>query len=66
MAEAQPWLRRSRRGEPLDDEPAFGEWDESLKARGLNPGTSADLAVAAAFAAALGGEAEGERRAAAT
>ena len=66
MAEAQPWLRRSRRGEPLDDEPAFGELDESLKARGLNPGTSADLAVAAAFAAALGGEAEGERLAAAT
>lgn len=30
---------------------ALARWDEALKARGLNPGTSADLAVATAFAA---------------
>jgi len=28
-------------------------WDEALKARGVNPGTSADLAVATAFVAAI-------------
>lgn len=31
----------------------WAEWDEQLKARGLNPGTSADLTVASAFAAGL-------------
>lgn len=66
MAEAEPWLRRSRRGEPLDADRAFAEWDEALKARGLNPGTSADLAVASVFAAELGGEAAPCGRAAAT
>jgi triphosphoribosyl-dephospho-CoA synthase len=29
------------------------EWDEALKARGLNPGTSADLTVATLFAGFL-------------
>lgn len=32
---------------------AWGEWDAALKARGLNPGTSADLAVATLFWSAL-------------
>lgn len=32
---------------------ALAAWDERLKATGLNPGTSADLAVACAFVAAL-------------
>lgn len=32
---------------------ALAAWDERLKATGLNPGTSADLAVACAFAAAV-------------
>jgi triphosphoribosyl-dephospho-CoA synthase len=32
---------------------ALAAWDESLKAAGINPGTSADLAVAAAFVAAI-------------
>jgi triphosphoribosyl-dephospho-CoA synthase len=32
---------------------ALAAWDERLKAAGLNPGTSADLAVACAFVAAL-------------
>jgi triphosphoribosyl-dephospho-CoA synthase len=53
MREAAPWRERARRGEDLDGDPAFARWDEDLKARGLNPGTSADLAVAAALAAGL-------------
>ena len=53
MAEATPWCERARRGEALEEEPAFVAWDESLKQRGLNPGTSADLSVAAALVAAL-------------
>ena len=53
MAEARPWRERARRGDPLDADPAWTAWDESLKARGLNPGTSADLCVATALVAAL-------------
>lgn len=54
-AEARPWLQRAEQGESLDADPAFAAWDESLKKRGLNPGTSADLTVAALFiAGALG------------
>ncbi len=53
MAEAEPWRTRARRGEPLDADPGFAEWDEALKARNLNPGTSADLSVAASFTALL-------------
>jgi triphosphoribosyl-dephospho-CoA synthase len=30
-------------------EPGLREWDQALKARGINPGTSADLTVAALF-----------------
>lgn len=43
---ARPWLRRSARGEVVDEDPAFAAWDETLKSHGLNPGTSADLTVA--------------------
>ena len=53
MAEARPWRERARRGDTLDADPAWAAWDESLKARGLNPGTSADLCVAAALLASL-------------
>jgi triphosphoribosyl-dephospho-CoA synthase len=49
MAAAQPWLAR---GEPGAD-PGFAAWDESLKAARINPGTSADLTVAAIFLAGL-------------
>src|SRR5262249_34520653 len=45
-----------RRNLPADREAAFGallEFDRSLKARRLNPGTSADLTVASLLAAAL-------------
>lgn len=53
MGEAAPWRARARRGDALDADPAFAAWDESLKHRGLNPGTSADLCVATALAWAL-------------
>jgi triphosphoribosyl-dephospho-CoA synthase len=49
MQEALPWCERARAGQALDADPAWAAWDESLKARGLNPGTSADLCVATAF-----------------
>lgn len=49
--EAVAWVERSGQGEALDADPAFAAWDESLKQRGLNPGTSADLTVATAFLA---------------
>lgn len=53
IGEAAQWRTRARRGEPLDSDPAFAAWDEDLKARRLNPGTSADLCVAVALLAAL-------------
>jgi len=33
--------------------PAFAAWDEALKARGVNPGTSADLTVATLWIAGV-------------
>jgi triphosphoribosyl-dephospho-CoA synthase len=53
MAEAAPWRSRARSGEVLALDPAFARWDTSLKARGINPGTSADLCVATALVAGL-------------
>lgn len=52
-AEAQTWLQRIREDGQVADRAAFARWDESLKERGLNPGTSADLTVATLFLAAL-------------
>ncbi|MFI4932383.1 MAG: triphosphoribosyl-dephospho-CoA synthase [Burkholderiales bacterium] len=49
MRSAQAWRAR-----PFpEDDPAFAAWDESLKVRGINPGTSADLTVAALLLAAV-------------
>jgi len=53
MAEAAPWRERARAAQALEAEPAFADWDASLKARSINPGTSADLCVAASWVAAL-------------
>jgi triphosphoribosyl-dephospho-CoA synthase len=44
--EARLWLSRAESGKIVADDPAFAAWDASLKARKLNPGTSADLTVA--------------------
>ena len=53
MTAAQAWLRRSQRNEKLDAEPEFAAWDASLKAARINPGTTADLTVAALLIAGL-------------
>ena len=45
----QAWHESGAPPAPL----AVAAWDERLKARAINPGTSADLAVAAAFVAAI-------------
>jgi triphosphoribosyl-dephospho-CoA synthase len=42
MSAAQGWSAHPAPG----GDPAFAEWDQALKAGGLNPGTSADLTVA--------------------
>lgn len=49
MSAAQGWRAVPS---PAED-PGFAAWDESLKALGVNPGTSADLTVATLFACAL-------------
>jgi triphosphoribosyl-dephospho-CoA synthase len=49
MSAAHRWQSHSAPG--LD--PAYAAWDESLKAAALNPGTTADLTVAAIFVAGL-------------
>jgi len=46
MAVAQRWRARAAAGEALDGTPEFAAWDEALKSRGINPGTTADLTVA--------------------
>ena len=53
MLQARGWLERALDGVEVDAEPDFAAWDEALKARGINPGTSADLTVATAFSATL-------------
>jgi triphosphoribosyl-dephospho-CoA synthase len=52
-AEALPWLDRLQRDAAAGASAAFVAWDESLKRRGFNPGTSADLTVCTLFIAAL-------------
>lgn len=52
-AEALPWLERLQRDAAAGASDAFAAWDESLKRRGLNPGTCADLTVCSLFMAAL-------------
>jgi triphosphoribosyl-dephospho-CoA synthase len=49
MAAAQAFAT----GESPDGDAGLAAWDESLKAQGINPGTSADLTVATLFLAGL-------------
>lgn len=51
MHQAQAWLARARAGVALDADPAFHAWDATLKADGINPGTTADLLVASMMVA---------------
>lgn len=53
MDEAAPWRALSRAGAALDADARFAAWDDDLKRRGINPGTSADLCVATALVDAL-------------
>ena len=54
--DAARWCTDPRWATPdadLEHDPAYIAWDESLKAAGINPGTTADLTVAALLLAAL-------------
>ena len=55
MTAAQGWRVRQRCHGGLDADPEFAEWDASLKADRINPGTTADLTVAALLIAGLTG-----------
>jgi triphosphoribosyl-dephospho-CoA synthase len=52
-AEAATWLATWSASHVPPRADALAAWDERLKNTGLNPGTSADLAVASAFIAAM-------------
>lgn len=52
-AEAAVWRERLACDPGAGEGADFAAWDEALKARGLNPGTSADLTVCTLFVAAL-------------
>ncbi|MDR6538631.1 triphosphoribosyl-dephospho-CoA synthase [Variovorax soli] len=66
MAAAQAWRERERAGAVLDADPGFAAWDLSLKAGRINPGTSADLTVAALLLAGWIGASTAPARAAAS
>jgi triphosphoribosyl-dephospho-CoA synthase len=53
LNDARVWQRRAADGLWLDADPAWAAWDQALKARRINPGTSADLTVATLMLAAL-------------
>ena len=53
MTAAQEWQARAPIGGELDADPEFAAWDASLKADRINPGTTADLTVAALLIAGL-------------
>jgi triphosphoribosyl-dephospho-CoA synthase len=53
MSAAQAWQLRARRDGEVDTDPDFAAWDASLKADRINPGTTADLSVAALLLAGL-------------
>lgn len=55
MTAAQAWQLRACRDDAVDADPEFAAWDESLKADRINPGTTADLTVAALMIAGLSG-----------
>jgi triphosphoribosyl-dephospho-CoA synthase len=54
MSAAQRWHEQAEAGAVLDESPAFIAWDDELKSAGINPGTTADLTVAALLLASLG------------
>ncbi|MCB1908634.1 MAG: triphosphoribosyl-dephospho-CoA synthase [Rhodocyclaceae bacterium] len=50
---AGDWLARLRAAAAASHRDELAAWDKSLKARGINPGTSADMTVATLFCAAM-------------
>jgi len=55
MTAAQGWLARASGPGGVDGDPDFAAWDDALKAHRINPGTTADLTVAALLLAGLDG-----------
>jgi triphosphoribosyl-dephospho-CoA synthase len=53
MVAAQGFACRAAQAGSLDADPAFLAWDDSLKARGINPGTTADFTVTTLMLAGL-------------
>lgn len=53
MAAAQRWQRQAGRRGGIGADPDFAAWDASLKAQRVNPGTTADMTVAALLIAGL-------------
>ena len=53
MAAAQRWQRLAGRRGGIGADPDFAAWDASLKAQRVNPGTTADMTVAALLIAGL-------------
>lgn len=53
MAAAQSWHARAEQGECFAADAAFAAWDTQLKNAGINPGTTADLTVAALMLAGV-------------
>ena len=53
MGAAQRFRADAAQASALDTDRAYAAWDEELKARRINPGTSADLTVAALLIAGL-------------
>jgi triphosphoribosyl-dephospho-CoA synthase len=53
MSAAQGWHERAEAGAVLAELPAFIAWDDELKSAAINPGTTADLTVAALLLASL-------------
>ncbi len=53
MSAAQRWREQARTGVEIETLPGFAAWDDELKAARINPGTTADLTVAALLLAAV-------------
>jgi triphosphoribosyl-dephospho-CoA synthase len=53
MSAAQRWHEQAEQGAVLDEAPGFIAWDDALKSAAINPGTTADLTVAALLLASL-------------
>jgi triphosphoribosyl-dephospho-CoA synthase len=53
MSAAQRWCGQAPAGVEIETLPGFAAWDGELKAAGINPGTTADLTVAALLLAAV-------------